>query len=130
MTRSFRIKGRKEYNDIHISDFHWRSFAICTGTKTENYFNQPKGRDLQHVLNICRECPVRSNCLYESFVYGYDGIWGGSVPEQRNAILRHTYKGDITEMTVDDMPRLIDIIESIGHSKSQALADLMNLEQD
>lgn len=127
MIRIARVKGRKDFNDIDISDFHWRPKALCAGLDTARYFNQPKGLTLEGILDTCKECPVRQNCLYESFLYGYDGIWGGSVPEQRNAIVRVMYEGDISDLTFEVCEDLIKVIDSIGHTKSQALADVINI---
>lgn len=42
-------------------------------------------------VRICRDCPVRRECLAEAFAhrkkYGKYGIWGGLTPKQRASVL-------------------------------------------
>ena len=38
---------------------------------------------------ICRECPVRAECLEYALAHGEQGIWGGMSEDERADILRH-----------------------------------------
>lgn len=59
---------------------HWRDRAQCVG-KEDLFFD---GSREQAAKNICRTCPVQTECLafalrtHESY-----GVWGGKTPQER-----------------------------------------------
>ena len=49
----------------------------------------PRRKDMQHAIAICKQCPVRGDCL-EDAVSGKleHGIFGGKTPRQRRRLKR------------------------------------------
>ena len=70
----------------------WRDAAACTGLPPEWWFpgaavtgkGSRTGRTTLIALQVCRSCPVRTECLLEKRVSGSTvGIWGGQWPRLR-----------------------------------------------
>lgn len=72
----------------------WRSYAKCRGVDPEVFFPDPPGcRTGRHeeaeeaAKAICRECPVRAQCLEWALANRErDGILGGCTAEEREDI--------------------------------------------
>jgi WhiB family redox-sensing transcriptional regulator len=79
--------------DMHVMRPSWTRRAACRGWSTDLWFptrgaNRGDGDNNGFLAKrICARCPVRSECLAESFEHvDAAGIWGGlSVRERRRA---------------------------------------------
>lgn len=62
----------------------WVKDAACTGTDPDLWFPEPStDRPLVNPKTICRECPVREQCLdYAMRRKEQFGIWGGLSADQ------------------------------------------------
>lgn len=70
-------------------DHTWRTNAACLGADPEMF--TPLGRGLPAVdgFRMCRDCPVRTDCLEEALEIdsGDDcGVWGGTSGKSRREI--------------------------------------------
>ncbi|GAB2835833.1 hypothetical protein GCM10027176_45190 [Actinoallomurus bryophytorum] len=71
---------------------HWRTRAACRPYGSELFF--PAKADLRNTViarakAICRQCPVREECLLAAMDGGEKiGIWGGFTPEERARLRR------------------------------------------
>jgi WhiB family transcriptional regulator, redox-sensing transcriptional regulator len=77
----------------------WRARAACRGPETALFFppssaERREDRDLREARakGICRECPVRRECLEYALRVGEPhGIWGGLNETERRGLLESTY---------------------------------------
>jgi len=72
----------------------WRHRAACRDEDPELFF--PIGTDgpalaqVEQAKAVCRRCPVQADCLQWALdAREQYGIWGGTTPEERAALLRH-----------------------------------------
>ena len=66
----------------------WSRYASCD-TADPDLFFPPPGTDTFYARSICRECPVRRQCLdYALESKQKFGIWGGMTEAQRRRIRR------------------------------------------
>jgi hypothetical protein len=66
----------------------WTALARCAETDPEIFF-PPKGDPATTARAICRQCPVREDCLgYALDAEEEYGIWGGRDPDERRALRR------------------------------------------
>lgn len=77
-----------------LASQHWRESAACKGQPVEWWY--PSGPDSTRTkisnrivdapgIPICRQCPVRLNCLDHAISTNEpDGIWGGLTPTSRD----------------------------------------------
>jgi hypothetical protein len=126
MARKIKIKGHKDMSSIDYKEMSWRDQAACSTVSTSIFFSTPKSPTVYQALSICKSCPVRKDCFYEATLYGYDGIWGGSTPEQRSALISHILDGNLNGFDKDKSDYIFDYVDKIGISKNTALADLLN----
>lgn len=66
----------------------WEDQAICKGIDIELFFPD-RGRpsaQVEMIKEICRQCPVRRECLTEHLHEEY-GIFGGTTARQRRRII-------------------------------------------
>jgi WhiB family redox-sensing transcriptional regulator len=71
----------------------WRASAACRDTDPELFFPVgTPGRVLTQVdqaKQICRDCPVRVDCLSWALRHSLAfGIWGGTTEEERQSVRR------------------------------------------
>lgn len=67
----------------------WMEAGLCGQTSPDDWF-PPKGGSIDRPRAICRQCPVRRQCLAyameieagEAAIHRH-GIWGGLTPRQR-----------------------------------------------
>lgn len=61
----------------------WRLLAACRGKGPEIFF-PTDWQGVERARDICRDCPVRFECLEEalSMTYQY-GVWGGESERSR-----------------------------------------------
>ena len=64
----------------------WADHANCRETDPELWF-PPDGSAGRVAVTICRECPVRSECLEFALTTHQDfGVWGGLTNAERNQL--------------------------------------------
>jgi len=66
----------------------WADSGRCAGFDPELFFPE-RGQDAGPAKALCRECPVRSQCLSWAIDSGQKyGIWGGMTESQRRRLRR------------------------------------------
>lgn len=68
----------------------WKQQALCRGMDPELFFpERGANTDFRVAQAVCRECPVRSDCLEYGLVERF-GIWGGEgeISRRRIKVLR------------------------------------------
>ena len=78
---------------------NWRTRAACRGPETALFFppssaERREERDARErrAKAICRECPVRSQCLDHALhLAEMHGIWGGLNESERRGLLESNY---------------------------------------
>lgn len=125
-TKRPRIRGHKDMNDVSLSDMKWKDNALCADKELSIFFASPKSDTTITAISICKSCTVRKECFYEAMSYGYDGVWGGSTLDQRQAIIINYLNSDLTDLTRDQSDHLLTYVDKIGRTKNTALADIHN----
>ena len=65
----------------------WAASAACKGGDHDRLF--VRGAEQNHAKRICRNCPVRTECLAYALDYGMEyGVWGGMTERERRSLLR------------------------------------------
>lgn len=73
---------------LEVDELSWRESALCAQVGGEIWFPEKSclGRD---AIKICGQCPVSDECLeYALSNREFDGIWGGTTPNERRKIMR------------------------------------------
>ena len=66
----------------------WQDHALCAQVDPELWFPE-KGGSTKDAKAVCRECPVRAECLEYALASQQEwGVWGGTNEHERQAILR------------------------------------------
>ena len=67
----------------------WMSHGLCTRADPDAWFPEKGHKDLARAATrVCARCPVRRLCLaYALANREQHGIWGGTTPRQRRALL-------------------------------------------
>jgi WhiB family redox-sensing transcriptional regulator len=71
----------------------WREQAACRGENPELWFPATTGTSKQraHAVAICKQCPVRAQCLtYAVTRPELHGIWGGVSEKRRQGMRRES----------------------------------------
>ncbi len=76
----------------------WFAKAACRGSDTAMFFPQREdGRDTAGLAKkakaVCKECPVREECLMMALAANEPGIWGGTTVKERARIRRRRRLG-------------------------------------
>lgn len=113
-----KIVGQRDltnFNHLADLDHSWREQGSCyrgVTYPTEAFFftsitrfNINQIRDIQ---NMCNECPVAANCLYEAMLFNYDGMWAGFLPQQRVAYIRHQRASSLEGLTVAECQQILE----------------------
>lgn len=74
----------------------WRHHAACAHHHTNTFYPQVKGGRGNTVaaaytpaIAICRRCPVTHECLHYALDHNDEhGVWGGTTPQDRQALQR------------------------------------------
>lgn len=67
--------------------WNWRAAARCRTTDAEELFVM--GAMQREARNLCRLCPVRTECLAHALDHRIEsGVWGGMTERERRALLR------------------------------------------
>lgn len=66
----------------------WAACAMTTGAERERFF-PTRGEDPRDAIELCRVCPVASQCLAYALVTDERwGVWGGLTTTQRDRLER------------------------------------------
>lgn len=116
-----KIVGQRDLtNPTHLADLDhtWREQGSCyrgAVYPTEAFFFTSITRfninQIHDIQNMCRECPVAANCLYEAILFNYDGMWAGMLPQQRVAYIRHERGGTLEGLTVAECRQILDDLQ-------------------
>jgi WhiB family transcriptional regulator, redox-sensing transcriptional regulator len=71
---------------IYRADFDWLDYAACgeLDLEVDDFFTGPGHPIASPVLEACRSCPVRRDCLTHAYKSGaISGYFGGVSPGQR-----------------------------------------------
>jgi WhiB family transcriptional regulator, redox-sensing transcriptional regulator len=71
----------------------WRHHAACRDEDPELFFpigsSGPASRQIDQAKQVCRRCPVVTDCLRWALETGQEGgVWGGTSEEERRALKR------------------------------------------
>lgn len=73
---------------LDLRGLEWQADALCAQTDPEAFFPEIGGNN-NPAKRICRECPVRVQCLEHSLtIDGLQGIWGGLSAVERRRLRR------------------------------------------
>jgi WhiB family redox-sensing transcriptional regulator len=74
--------------DLLLLDQNWRAFAGCAKTDPDLFF-AVGAEEHRTAKEICRQCPVRRECLSYAMDVPIDhGIWGGMTERERRRYRR------------------------------------------
>jgi WhiB family redox-sensing transcriptional regulator len=67
----------------------WHERAACRGDGAERFIRGPKAQYDEALLTLCRDCPVRQECLEAALADpDLQGLWGGTTERERREIRR------------------------------------------
>ena len=73
---------------LGFDDLSWHDRANCKGANADLFFPE-RGASTRTAKAICRECPVRAECLEFALRSGEKfGIWGGLSERERRRVRR------------------------------------------
>jgi WhiB family redox-sensing transcriptional regulator len=76
------------------AEYQWMLQGSCRGANTREFF-PCNGTGVEAAQQICRGCPVRSECLEYALQHRIEqGVWGGASERERRRILRHRRRPD------------------------------------
>lgn len=87
----------------------WATYAACIGKPQEWFFyKQENSVSIQKAKAVCKDCPVREDCLTEGLIaringYMVDGVWGGATLEERRR-MRVFLGGRTLREAISDSP--------------------------
>lgn len=84
----------------------WHLQAACREHDPEIWYPDYTGPvSTIRAKTVCRECPVRVNCLLEALATGEDfGIWGGTTPQERKNFNRYSSARQARLLASPDIP--------------------------
>ncbi|WP_372493297.1 WhiB family transcriptional regulator [Gordonia alkaliphila] len=107
----------------------WAALGLCRQVDPEAFFPE-KGASARPAKKICRRCDVREKCLNAALSAGeMHGVWGGTTPQERAAILMGRPLPTALPLTVaealpDDLePSAADLADPVLDALSEASAD-------
>ncbi|WP_434741588.1 WhiB family transcriptional regulator [Micromonospora sp. SH-82] len=69
------------------SDEAWRTRGTCQSVDPETFFPAPN-EPADAAVSLCRSCDVQGSCLAWALDVGdCHGVWGGTTPRERRAML-------------------------------------------
>jgi len=73
--------------DGDTEKFTWLNNTACTDLTIGHFFVEAGHAISEDVLNVCRGCPVRRECLEHAYAMGIGGgYFGGMSPGQRRSL--------------------------------------------
>jgi hypothetical protein len=91
----------KAVNERH-RDPAWRTRGLCQNVDPETFFPAPN-EAADAAVALCRTCDVQGSCLAWALDVGdCHGVWGGTTPRERRAMLVAWRSGPHWEAEPDD----------------------------
>jgi WhiB family redox-sensing transcriptional regulator len=84
--RGFALWPPEPNIDALAAALAWQEQALCAQTDPEAFFPE-KGGSTRQAKQVCRNCPVRAECL--AYALAHDerfGVWGGLSERERRAL--------------------------------------------
>jgi len=76
----------RAFNERH-RDPAWRTRGVCQSVDPETFFPAPS-EPADAAIALCRTCDVQGSCLAWALEVGdCHGVWGGTTPRERRAML-------------------------------------------
>lgn len=87
---------------------HFYKRAACRGLNPEIFFVEEGAGGTNNAIRICKECPVRMECLlHAAAAREIDGIWGGVSPRARRpGNIEKTIKRILKETAISEAMKL------------------------
>lgn len=86
---SLTSKGEPSMSLALADDQDWRAQALCSRIDPDLFF-AVGAREHREAKSICKQCPVRTQCLVHAMEAPIDhGIWGGMTERERRRFRRH-----------------------------------------
>jgi WhiB family redox-sensing transcriptional regulator len=81
----------------------WQDAALCAQVDPDRWYPE-KGGSVREPVSVCRQCPVRAECLEYALENneGY-GVWGG-MSEYARRYLRRTFGSDTAAAVASVIP--------------------------
>lgn len=83
-------------NIITLANSRWMDEGACVGenpkywmSTSEEETNREIQENTQLAIQICRKCPVQSECLSHAMSYLEVGVWGGTTDIERTLMRKH-----------------------------------------
>lgn len=93
LNKSFNLTLSECRKLVSNSNYIWKDQASCLGLDSTKfiYDDNLQGKNQLKVykesIKICKQCPVRPECLaYSLNAHTNDGVWGGLIPSQRKGL--------------------------------------------
>ncbi|MEO7397249.1 MAG: WhiB family transcriptional regulator, partial [Ilumatobacteraceae bacterium] len=103
------------YDSDDIQDMSWADLGRCAGIDPEVFF-PGRGQDAAPAKALCRECPVRRQCLTWALQTGQKhGIWGGMTDNQRRRLKRVAATRPAVVSTVASPPTATGAARAVRH---------------
>ena len=78
-----------------LVDQDWRAHGLCSRTDPDLWF-APGALEHKEAKRICRDCPVRMDCLQYAMETPVDhGVWGGLTERERRRRRRESMQGRV-----------------------------------
>jgi WhiB family transcriptional regulator, redox-sensing transcriptional regulator len=65
--------------------FEWLNDAACFGLDSESFF--PEDGDYSIAKRVCKNCPVKKECLSHALDNRESGVWGGTSERERSKMI-------------------------------------------
>jgi hypothetical protein len=89
-------------------DSAWRTKGVCQQVDPETFFPAPN-EPADAAISLCRSCDVQGPCLAWALDVGdCHGVWGGTTPRERRAMLVAWRSHPQREVDGDDGPPVRD----------------------
>ncbi len=93
----------------------WMADADCISVGGDLFFAEGRGDHYREAREICRNCPVRWECLDYAMDTMFDadgcidagslGMWGGTTPAERRALARRGRSWSVPDFTERELAR-------------------------
>jgi WhiB family redox-sensing transcriptional regulator len=92
--------------------------GACAGSDSSDLFFSDRAEELAQAQDICRRCPVQTECLADALEYGAEwGVWGGVVFRDGDSFYRTRPRGRPRKADADvrfeaDRSELLELVRT------------------